>query len=262
MFKHLSEVEGVKAISPVAKTMEKFVMFNVKFDDCKWSLDFKDSFNFLSTSLDRLVKNLKAAADKRQDIDGYFKHTRTYFQKNWGHVPDKAFKLLLQKGIFPYRWFDSLEKLNERKLPDRVHWKNDLTGEDISDKDWAFVNKVWHTFKMKTFRQFHDLYMESDVMLLADVIERFRSDSLKNYGLDPAHFATAPGLSWHACLKMTKIRLDVIRDPDMNIFIDKSGPGGMSEARTPYLRANNPKVGGYNPDLVKTWMLLLDCNNQ
>lgn len=205
---------------------------------------------------------MKAAADKHQNIDGYFKNTREYFKTNWRHVPDKAFKLLLQKGIFPYRWFDSLDKLEDRKLPDREHWYNDLTGDAITNAEWDFVNKVWRTFKLKTFRQFHDLYMESDVMLLADVFERFRNDSLKNYGLDPAHFATAPGLSWHACLKMTKIRLDVVRDPDMNMFIDKSGPGGMSEATTPYLRANNPKVAGYNPDLITTWMLLLDCNNQ
>ena len=242
--------------------MEKFVMFNIKFEGSQWSLDFKDSLNFLSAGLDKLVKNLKSAADKHQDIDGYFKNTREYFKNNWKHVPDKAFKLLLQKGIFPYRWFDSLEKLDERKLPDRVHWKNDLTGEEMSDKDWEFVNKVWRTFKLKTFRQFHDLYMESDVMLLADIFERFRSDSLKNYGLDPAHFATSPGLSWHACLKMTKIRLDIIRDPDMSMFIDRSGHGGVSKARNTYLRANNPKLEGYNPDLVTLWLLLLDCNNQ
>ena len=174
---------------------------------------------------------------------------------------------------------DSLERLDERRLPPREKWTNDLLPEPndnlteeekkklnkervISDRDWEFVNKVWREFKLKTFGEFLNLYMDSDVCLLADVFERFRSDCLKSYGLDPVHFSTAPGLSWHACLKMTKVRLQVITDPDMNLFIDISLLGGVSYARNMYLKANHSGIKDYNPDILTTWLLLVDCNNQ
>ena len=83
-----------------------------------------------------------------------------------------------------------------------------------------WFNQVWKVFKCKTLEDYHNLYLELDTVLLADVFERFRSESIKVYELDPVHFCTAPTLSWHACLKYTRVTLDILTDPNMNIFIN------------------------------------------
>ena len=79
----------------------------------------------------------------------------------------------------------------------------------------------------------NDIYMNTDVMLLADVFESFRNTTMTKYKLDPAHFLTAPCLSWAACLRQTQVKLELMTDPDMNMFIDKSLLGGMSGVFTP-----------------------------
>ena len=101
---------------------------------------------------------------------------------------------------------------------------------------------------MKTMKDYHDLYLECDVLLLANVYEKFTNNSLKNYGLYPSHYLSAPGLSWGAMLKMTKIELGIIPDPDMQIFFEKGTGGGISyisnrcsKANDKYLKSCDPK---------------------
>ena len=139
---------------------------------------------------------------------------------------------------------------------------NDLAKEEISQKDYDFINKLWNTFKLKNMGELHDLYMETDVMLLADVFETFREVSLANYKLDPAHFTTAPGLSWVACLKHTKVELEIPLDPDMHNFIDNGLTGGISMVANQFARANNPEVVGYDSKKKRTYIGFFDCNNQ
>ena len=74
---------------------------------------------------------------------------------------------------------------------------------------------------MKTMSDYHDLHLKCHVLLLADVFEKFRNNSFKNYGLCPSHYLSAPGLSWDALLKMTEIKVEFISDPDMHIFFYK-----------------------------------------
>ena len=81
---------------------------------------------------------------------------------------------------------------------------------------------MWVKFKLKNIGDLHDLYMNTDVMLLADVFEGFKTQCMKKYKLDPAHIMTAPSLSWFACLKLTKVKLELITDPDMSMFIDRT----------------------------------------
>ena len=88
-------------------------------------------------------------------------------------------------------------------------------------KEFLIQKEVWETFKINNLKQYHDLYMCTDVMLLTDDFEYFRSQSLKHYKLDPAHFNTAPGLSWAAALKHTNVTLQVLVDPNKIMFIDK-----------------------------------------
>ena len=103
--------------------------------------------------------------------------------------------MLTRKGVYPYSYMDSHEKFDEKCLPAKENFYNDLTKEDITEEEYTFVHEVWKTFNLQNIGQLHDLYMETDVMLLADVFETFRDVSLKNYKLDPAHFTTAPALS-------------------------------------------------------------------
>ena len=102
--------------------------------------------------------------------------------------------------------------------------------------------------------------MNTNTMLLADVFESFRRTSLEKYKLDPAHFVTAPSLSWSACLKMTKVQLELITDPNMSMFIDMALYGGISSILSPYAKANQPQLPDYNPKLPPNSLLYIDCN--
>ena len=83
---------------------------------------------------------------------------------------------------------------------------SELNKENITDEDYAHAQKVWEVFKIKNFGEYHDLYVQSDTLLLADVFETFRKVCMKMYKLDPAYFLSAPRLAWNACLKKTEVK--------------------------------------------------------
>ena len=103
--------------------------------------------------------------------------------------------------------------------------------------------------------------MKKDVLLLADIFEKFIDTSLKFYGLDPCHYFNSPGLSWDAMLKMTGVRLDKIVDIDMYLFIEKGLRGGVSNIAKRYVKANNKYMKNYDPKKVLKFVLYLDMNN-
>ena len=117
-------------------------------------------------------------------------------------------------------------------MPDRKDFFNDLTKQDITDDDWTFINHLWETFQLKNLRELHNLYMETDVILLADVMEEFRIMSMTKYRLDPVHFNTCPGLSWSACMRLTGQELEIPTDPKMHLFFDRGLTGGPSHVAT------------------------------
>ena len=133
----------------------------------------------MATSLDKLVNNLPE--DDFINLSSYYSGDK--------------FNLLTRKGIYPYEYMDSLEKLEETKLPPKEAFYSRLNDEDISDENYAHAQKVWRVFKMEHFKDYHGLYNKVDVLLLADVFENFRNICLENYKLDPAHYYTAPGLA-------------------------------------------------------------------
>ena len=114
---------------------------------------------------------------------------------------------------------------------------------------------------MKTMKDYHDLYLKCDVLLLADVFEKFRNNSLKNYGLYPSHYLSAPSLSWDAMVKMTKIELQFIPDPDMDIFFEKGIRGGISYISNRYNKANNKYLKSYDSKEESKHIIYLDANN-
>ena len=100
---------------------------------------------------------------------------------------------------------------------------------------------------MKTMKDYHDLYLKCDVLLLVDVFEKFRNNSLKNHGACPSHYLNAPASSWNAMLLMEKVEFELITDPDMYIFFEKGMWSGVSYSSNRYSKANNKYLKPYDP---------------
>jgi len=98
----------------------------------------------------------------------------------------------------------------------------------ISDEDYTHAQDVCNSFKCKTFGDYHDLYNATDVLLLEDIFENFRSVRLQTHKLDPAWYYTTTCLSWDAMFKMTKVELELLSDYDMPLIIKKGIRGGIS----------------------------------
>ena len=95
-------------------------------------------------------------------------------------------------------------------LPDKESFYSELNKEGVTDEDYEHAQKVWEVLKIKNLAEYHELYVQSDTLLLADVFENFRDKCLEIYEPDPAHFLSAPGLAWQACLKKTRSKIRVI----------------------------------------------------
>ena len=204
--------------------------------DKTFDIVFKDSLKFMSSSLGALVNNLPKDA---------FKNLLKYF------TPEQA-EILKQKGFYPYEYMDSIEKFNDTKPPPREVFYSKLSGKGISDKNYKHVWKVWITFKMKIFKEYHELYNETDVLLLADVFENFRDLCLKIYGLDPVYYFTAHGLAWDACLKITDIDLELLSETNMLLMFEKGIRGGISIISNRYGKANNKYMRkGFNKNKLQ-----------
>ena len=141
---------------------------------------------------------------------------------------------------------DSFNKFSEKKLPNKDYFYSKLNEEHIFDTHYVHAIKVWKTFKLKNMGEDHDLYLKSDVLLLADVFENFRTTCMQYYKLDPCHYFTSPGLSWDAVLKMTDIKLELITDIDMFQFVEKGMHGGVSYIADRYGKANNKYMKEYD----------------
>ena len=130
--------------------------------------------------------------------------------------------MLLRKGVYPYEYMESWEEFNETSLPSKKDFYSNLNMENIDDIFYRHDNSVFKRFKVKNLGEYHDLYVQSDTLLLADVFENFRNTCLKVYELDPAHFLLLPGLAWQACLKKTSIELELLTDYDMLLMVEEA----------------------------------------
>ena len=227
-------------VNCIPNNMEKYLAFMLGNH-----LVFLDSFQFMSSSLDNLIKNLP---------DEAFKYTKQEFEK-------EQFNLMKQKGIYPYDHMDSFDRFNETKLPVQQDFYSILNNEHISDEQYKHAQNVWNTFNLKTMGDYHDLYLKSDILLLADVFENFRKTCLQYYKLDPCHYFTSPGLSWDAMLKMTDIKLELMVDIDMFQFIEKGMRGGISYIANRYGKANNKYMKNYDEKAPSKYIMYLDANN-
>ena len=161
---------------------------------------------------------------------------------------------------------------NEEKLPARKQFysstKDGKIGDDgkisdghISVKDYLTCEKIWDKFEMKNMGDYHNHYLKKDVLLLADVFEKFIGTCLKYYGLDPCHYFSSPGLSWDAMLKMTGVKLEKISDIDKYLFIEKGLRGGISYIAKRYAKANNKYMNDHGSKKPSKFITYLDMNN-
>ena len=156
---------------------------------------------------------------------------------------------------------DSWEKFDETTIPPKEVFHSTLNLEDISDEDYEHVQKVWNVFEIKNGGEYHDLYVQSDTLLLADVFENIRSMCIEIYGLDPVYFVSAPGLAWQTCLKKTEVKLELITDYDMTLMIEKGIRGGICQAIQRYAKANNKCMKNYDKNIDSSYIEYLDANN-
>ena len=153
--------------------------------------------------------------------------------------------LLLRKGVYPYEYIDNWEGFNETSLLSKNSCYSNLNMENIEDIDYRHGNNVFNKLKLNNLGEYHDLYVQSDTLLLADVFENFRDMCLKEYELDPAHFLSLPGLEWQACLKKTNVELELLTDYDMLLIVEEGIRGGKimksheESSYIQYLDANN-----------------------
>ena len=253
--KNLGRTEG--NIKCIPNNEEKYISFskeivvgeykNKKGEkvEVKHEIRFLDSFKFMASSLDSLVGNL-----------GLEKLIQT--KKEFG---EKA-ELLSRKGIYPYDYMNGIKKFSEEKLPQKEKFFSKLNDCGISDEDYDHAQRIWKEFGMKNLGEYHDLYLKSDVLLLADVFEEFRNVCMENYSLDPAWYYTSPGLSWDALLKHSRVSLELLTDPDILLLFEKGIRGGISMISNRFGKANNKFMGEkYDPRSPSKYLAYLDANN-
>ncbi|XP_057299543.1 uncharacterized protein LOC130630167 [Hydractinia symbiolongicarpus] len=174
---------------------------------------------------------------------------------------DEHFKLLLRKGVYPYEYMDAWERFEETALPPKAQFYSSLNLKNITENDYKHAQKVWKAFNIKNLGEYHDLYVMSDTLLLADVFENFRDTCQNIYELDPAYFYTAPGLAWQAALKVTGQVLELLSDIDMLLMVEKGLRGGICQAIKRHAKANNPYMGElFDVNLLISYLLYIDAN--
>ena len=206
------------------------------------SFIFKDSYIFLDKSLDYLTKTI-------DDID------RISLKVEFG----KNYQLLTKKGIYPYDYFDNTKKYNDQKLPNKEKFFNKINNKNISDDDYNHTKNVFEKFNCKNLLDYSILYLKTDLCHLSDVFQKFSNFAHEKYNLDPKHSYTLPGFSWQSMLKLTKIELELISDPDMYLFLMDTIHGGIAVCNNKHVIADNKYINKNTKN--NKYLLYLDANN-
>lgn len=256
----------------IAKSIEKFTSLTLNDD-----IRFVDSMSFLNGALDRMVDNLKKGA-KREDLYLRFKPVWDHFERLYGTewVKDMFEPILLSKGIYPYEYIDSPEVMKEAFIPSRNAFISHLKGgKGISKNQYRQAKVAFKAMKCENLADYTVRYCELDVLLLQCCFERFRETCIvpSSYGLDPAHFLTAPSLAWAACLfkgRMTKtpLRVENVTDPEIFFMTERGIRGGMCQVMHNYATSNFPGmpeglVPGqkYDPERGEERLFYMDANS-
>ena len=146
-------------------------------------------------------------------------------------------------------------------MPDRSKFYGSLKNECINEKVYLNANNVWNMFKMNTMGDYHDLYLKTDVLLIADVFEKFISTCWEYYGLDSCHYFSSPGLGGDAILKMNEIELELVSGIDLYLFLEKGMRGGISCNAKRYSKGSNKYMEYYDSERLSKYIAYFDQNN-
>ena len=237
----LELIKSYVKIDIIPENLEKFkAVFTEKFT-------FLDSYAFLSSSLDRLADDLK-------------KSDETAFKRLKREFP-KTYTDLMNKGIYFYDYASSFDVLEEQQIPSKDAFYNKLKDEGISDADYERAQRTFDNFECKNLRDYMELYVKSDALLLCDIFEYFRELCLKNYGLDPCNYLSLPGFTWDAMLKMTKVEIELISDLDQYTFVEDGLRGGVCTINHRHFAANNPYLNSFDGTKPTSFLHYVDANN-
>ena len=284
----------------LGKNTEKYITFSVplrkkienKNIEITYKIKFIDSYRFMSSSLSKLVDNLPEGIhnNKCADCESCLDYVRSteneklifkcficeqYCKKKFNKDLIKSFTstyeicnkdlnkfiLLQRKGVYPYEYMDSWERFNETSIPSKEDFYSNLNMDNIDDIDYRHGNNVFKRFELENLEQYHDLYAQSDTLLLADAFENFRDMCIKEYELDPDHFVSLPGLAWQACLKKTNIELELLTDYDMLLMVEEGIRGGICHSIHRYAKTNDKYMKNYNNNEESSYIQYLDANN-
>jgi hypothetical protein len=270
--------ELIQHVSVVPRSKDKLITFCLSVTEGKRSfkIKFLDSVAFLNASLSEIAETL--------DNDDFI-HTKK-FSKQYNN-PTQAFKLLRQKGFYPYEYVTSFDRFNDKQLPPVETFVSSLTYEtnnfdDLSEeqqyemkKDYEHAKTVWDFFNCKSFGDYHDIYLKTDVYILADVMENFRRMALKEFGVDPCHYFTLPSVGFDTMLKKTeehqkmqkgkkieRLQLFTEGEEDKYMFFEEDKTGGIcSSGGVRYAKANNKYMKNYDKTKESYYLLYIDANN-
>ena len=192
-------------IDVIPQNMERYLSLTVG------RLKFLDSFQFTPKGLDELAKTM---------TDDELKYTVATY-------PTADLPLIRRKGVYPYDHMDRFVRFDEVELPSQAAFHNKLSGDSCTDADYEHAAAIWNAFGCETMGDYHDVYLQLDVLLLVDFFENFRHTCLSYYGLDPLHYYTTPGLAWDAALRMSRGDLNLITNNDIYNMVDVVIRGGV-----------------------------------
>ena len=243
----------------IAENKEKYISFNIdivvdshtdnlgEVKEKKIQLRFIDSKRFMVSSLNYLTNNLIKGGHQMTGFEDY---------------SEAQYELLMRKGVYQYEHMTSWDKFDETSLPPKEVFYSKLNMSNISDEEYSHTQAVWAEFGIRNLGEYHNLYLQTDVILLTNVFEMFGSTCLWHYGLDLTHFYSAPGLEWQACLKITGINLELLSDPDMLLMFQRGIRGGITQAVHQCASANNKYMGDqFNPEEESSYLQYLDMND-
>ena len=272
----------------LGENTEKYITFSVpikkkienKDIEITYKIKFIHSYRFMTKSLsNNKCVDCESCLDyiKTKDEKLIFKcfNCETCYRKKFNKELIKRFAstyefcnkdlnkfiLLLRKVVYPYEYIDNWERFEETSLPNKESFYSNLNMENIDDIDYRHGNNVFKSLKLKNLGEYHDLYVQSDTLLLADVFENFRNTCLKVYELDPAHFLSLPGLAWQACLKKMSIELELLTDYDMLLMVEEGIRGGICHSIHRHAKANNKYMKNYDESKESSYIQYLDANN-
>ena len=228
-------------VSSLSQSLDK--ISKIDNDISKFDNNFASNMRSKVSSLSQSINKVSEINNKISYDELIKKFPNTYQLCNNDR---NKFGLLLRKGVYPYEYMDSWKRFKAESLPHKESFYRKLNKEGISDEDYAHAQKVWDALNIKKLGEYHDLYVQSDTALLADVFKSFRDKCLEIYELDPAHFLSAPGLAWQACLKKIQVELELLTDNDMLLMFEEGIRGGMCQATHRYAKVNNKYVNNHD----------------